>query len=92
MKLQCPACKGNGVVVIEDDLLCMTCGNRENLYDFPISYYERESTPIEETRIVHINQPSINVLRELKRIDTDLQEHYKTHYDKKRGGGKYLYK
>ena len=39
---------------------------------------------IEETRIVHINQPSINVLRELKRIDKDLQEHYKTHYDKKK--------
>ena len=54
----------------------------------PMGRHQIENEPL---RTVNITQPSINVLRELKRIDTDLQGHLKTHYDKK-STNKYLYK
>jgi len=33
----------------------------------------------EAQEVVHITQPSINVLKELKRLDDEMQEHFKSH-------------
>ena len=79
--LQCPCCKSNSVTEISDDLLCLSCGNRENLYDYPIHKPECDYYPkdIEEVRIVHITQPPVDTLRALNLLDKDMQEHFKSH-------------
>ena len=33
---ECPRCKSNVVTTINNDLLCLHCGNREALEDYPI--------------------------------------------------------
>ena len=34
---ECPRCKSNVVTTINNDLLCLHCGNREALEDYPIA-------------------------------------------------------
>jgi len=50
--LQCPRCKSNRVTNVNDDLLCLSCGNRETLEDYPIAtsipYFPGEDKRIEE--------------------------------------------
>ena len=32
---QCPQCKGNKVTTINENMLCLSCGYQEYLYDYP---------------------------------------------------------
>jgi len=41
--LECPRCKSNAVTMINENLLCLHCGNQEALEDYPVSYREHRS-------------------------------------------------
>ena len=45
--LECPRCKSNAVTMINENLLCLHCGNSEALEDYPIgmAYFE----PVKES-------------------------------------------
>jgi len=38
--LQCPQCNNNKVIIIDPNIICLTCGHSEYLYDYRNSYDE----------------------------------------------------
>ncbi len=66
--LQCPKCKSETITQIGDDLLCLKCGLRENLYDYPC-HDPRWEMP-EETTI----EPKVEIIDYQKIPDKQLQQ------------------
>jgi len=60
---QCPECKGNRVTTVNENMLCLTCGFQEYLYDFENAYDlhitkepEKKPEPLAIQKVVHYHR------------------------------------
>lgn len=61
---QCPECKGNRVTCINENMLCLTCGYQEFLYDYPNAFdngpelpdVPRLEKPLAIQKVVHYHR------------------------------------
>jgi len=89
--LECPRCKSNAVTMINENLLCLHCGNQEALEDYPIAapHYE----PVADTIIPEAITPSQNRMwdviqqsrGQMKYLETKFYEHIDQTKHRKKG-------
>lgn len=86
---KCPYCGSDRVVERPNEFQCLSCGSIDSdLYDYPV--HKPECDPIEEpeeteTRVVHTYQQPLNTIKEIKRLENEMQEHFRSHTNREKG-------
>lgn len=86
--LECPKCHSKAITLLNNDLLCLTCGMRENLYDYPIATPalkkdEGITDTEEDTNLPLPTRKQWSYLHQLQGQVNFLQNKLNTHLDKK---------